>query len=117
MTLDLNTKNYIQDDMYRIETILNTNIFNFEGIHPLTKSAFIEILICLRDLMYKAEKFSTRISFSDDIVTTKKLVDVSDLIKFVRDSLCHIESTNHFISGTQIKATFNGAKGKRQFLV
>jgi hypothetical protein len=113
MTIDFNAQSDIQDDIRRIETIINTGIFKVDNSkHPLLKSAFIEVLICLRDLMYKTEKYDSRISFTDDIKITPKVYDISELIKFVRDALCHIDIANHFIPNTSIKSTFNIAHGK-----
>lgn len=38
--------------------------------------------------------------------------DISDLIKFVRDALCHPDSDNHYIEAGNIKSTFNVAFSK-----
>jgi len=70
------------------------------------------MLIALRDLMYKSQKFASRISFTDDVPQSEKVKDVSDLIKYVRDVLCHPDSDNHYIEKGNIKATFNVAFGK-----
>ncbi len=82
----------------------------------LFRAAFIELLIALRDLMYKSEKFSTRIAFVDDVKRTEKINDVSDLITYVRDALCHPDSENHYIEAGNIKSTFNVAFGKVKVL-
>jgi len=66
----------------------------------------------MRDLMYKAEKYASRIYFDDDVHETAQVTDVSDLIKFVRDALCHPDSDNHYIEAGNIKSTFNVAFGK-----
>lgn len=54
----------------------------------------------MRDLIYKAEKYSEGISFSDDVV---KIYDVTGVIKCVRDALCHPDSENHFESYPVLK--------------
>lgn len=113
MDLDFFTKDDIENDIGRIQTLLQTEIFLPTNInHPLCKSAFIDLLICLRDLMYKAEKYSTRINFDDDVLKTDKISDVTDLIKFVRDALCHPDIPHHYLVKGQIKATYNIAFGK-----
>lgn len=113
MDLDFFTKGDIENDIGRIQTLLQTEIFLPTNInHPLCKSAFIDLLICLRDLMYKAEKYSTRINFDDDVLKTDKISDVTDLIKFVRDALCHPDIPHHYLVKGQIKATYNIAFGK-----
>lgn len=113
MCLDFFTKADIQTDISRIEELLQTEIFLPANIrHPLCKSAFIELLICLRDLMYKAEKYSSRINFDDDVLKTDKILDVTDLIKFIRDSLCHPDIPHHYLVKGKIKATYNITFGK-----
>lgn len=117
MELDFFTKTDIKSDIERIQVLLQTEIFLPANInHPLCKSAFIELLICLRDLMYKAEKYSSRISFDDDVIKSDKISDVTDLIKFVRDALCHPDIPHHYLVKNQIKATFNIAYGKCNFM-
>jgi hypothetical protein len=113
MSINFFTKCDIENDISSINKILSTGIFSSKNSsHPLVKSAFIELLICLRDLMYKTEKYSTRISFTDDVVKTDTIKDVTDLIKYVRDALCHPDSPNHYLVKNNIKATFNIAYGK-----
>ena len=91
----------------RVELLLNCGIFHQENSnHILFKAAFIELLIALRDLMYKVEKYSTRIAFDDDVKKTDGIKDVTDLIKYVRDALCHPDSENHYVEAGNIKATF-----------
>jgi hypothetical protein len=106
--LDFFTKSDAKMEISRIEVILGTGIFNNENTqHPLLKSAFTEMLIILRDLMYKTEKFTSRISFTDNIVITPKVKDVTDLIKYIRDALCHEDSDNHYMPNATIKSNFN----------
>ncbi|MCB2300664.1 hypothetical protein [Clostridium tagluense] len=113
MDIDFFNRSDIENDMYTIEKILSTNVFSPENAqHPLMKSAFIELLICLRDLMYKVEKYSTRINFNDDVVANEKITDITDLIKFVRDALCHPDIPHHYLIKDKIKASFNIAYGK-----
>jgi hypothetical protein len=98
MAIDFFSKSEIEDSIRRIDAILACGIFqlpNSENV--LFRAAFIELLIALRDLMYKAEKFAARIAFEDDVKQTKKIRDISHLIKYVRDALCHPDSDNHYI--------------------
>ena len=62
--------------------------------------------------MYKAEKHVSRIAFADDVLTTPQVNDVSALIKYVRDALCHPDSDNHYIEKGNIMSTFNVCFGK-----
>ncbi|MCS5423086.1 MULTISPECIES: hypothetical protein [Psychrilyobacter] len=111
--IDFFTRSDINSSLKRIEELLSCGIFHpHNSNHVLMRAAFIEILISLRDLMYKSEKYASRISFTDDIVIESKIRDVSDLIKYVRDALCHPDSDNHYIEKNNIKSTFNVAFGK-----
>ncbi len=115
--MDFFTKSDIESAITRINELLSCGIFEPQSSQSvLFRAAFIELLITLRDLMYKTEKYSSRISFDNDIKKTEKIKDVSDLIKYVRDALCHPDSENHYIEVGNIKSTFNVAFGKANLL-
>lgn len=108
--LDFFTKNDVESSIRRIDELIRCKIFHPQNSqNVLFRAAFIELLIALRDLMYKAEVHASRIAFEDDIKKTDKINDVSDLIKYVRDALCHPDSDNHYIEAGNIKSTFNVA--------
>lgn len=105
--IDFHTKSDIQFAIRRIDEILTCGIFKTENQgHVLFRAAFIEVLIALRDLMYKSAKLGHRISFTDDVRVSGDVKDVTSLIKYVRDALCHPDSDNHYID-SGVKATFN----------
>jgi len=111
--LDFFATSDIEGSIRRIDELLACGIFQpAHSRNVLFRAAFIELLIAMRDLMYKAEKYASRISFDDDVHETAQVTDVSDLIKFVRDALCHPDSDNHYIEAGNIKSTFNVAFGK-----
>jgi len=117
MAIDFFSKSEIGDSIRRIDAILACGIFQPpNSANVLFRAAFIELLIALRDLMYKAEAFAARIAFEDDVKQTEKIRDVSHLIKYVRDALCHPDSDNHYIEAGNIKATFNVAFGRANLL-
>lgn len=108
----------IRDNINRIESIINTDIFTVENInHPLVKSAFIEVIICLYDLLKKCEKFSSRISFTDNVIFIQsveetEIKDITDLVRFMRNVSCHISSCDNFIDKNKhIKSVFNRIYG------
>ncbi len=106
-------KSDIESSIRRIDELLSCGIFSQENSrHVLFRAAFIELLISLRDLMFKAEKFSSRIAFDDDVKRVGGVKDVSSLIKYVRDALCHPDSDNHYVETGNIKATFNVIFGR-----
>jgi len=97
----------------RIEELILCGIFDPENDgHLLQQSAFIELLIRLRDLIAKVEKYGERISFKEDVLVNKYVHDISDLIKAVRDACCHIDSHNQHIDENKNRASFLLARGK-----
>lgn len=115
--LDFFTRGDIENSIQRIDELLSCGIFQqHNSQNVLFRAAFIEVLIALRDLMYKAQKYASRISFDEDVKRTDEINDVSDLIKYVRDALCHPDSENHYIEAGNIKATFNVAFGRVTFM-
>jgi hypothetical protein len=84
--------------------------------HPLFQSAFIEVLIYLRDLTYETEKYAKRIDFIDDVTVRGEVKDATALIKYVRDAMCHLDSDNHYIEPGNMKASFNVQFGKGTLL-
>lgn len=111
--IDFFIANDIGQNIRRIKAILGTDILSPDNAgHPLVKSAFTELMICLRDLMAKTEKYGTRISFTDDMVATPEVFDITELTTFIRDALCHVGIYNHFIVPNRVKASFNIVYGK-----
>lgn len=103
----------IESTFNEISQLFQTGIISSEHVgKPLFRAAFVQILILLRDLMAKAELHGQRISFSDHIEKNEKVTDVTDLIKYIRDAVCHLESPNHLIAkDRQWNATFNVVSG------
>lgn len=115
--LDFFTKSDIYSGFDNIAKILETDIFSPENSNsPFVHASFIYVLIHLRDLMYKSIKYAhKRIDFTDDVVQFEidriKVSDVTDLIQFVRNAICHPETTHHYLDD-DIKATYNIVYGK-----
>lgn len=94
-----------------IEKIINSGIFTPDNSRsPFFKASFIAMLIELRALMYKAEKYASKIDFVDDVLQRDKVKDVSDLIKFVRDAVCHPDIPHHHLDDGG-RASFNVSFG------
>lgn len=111
--MDFHEKAEVRSSFMQIDALLRCGIFDPKNLgNPLFRSAFIDTLICLRDLMYKTAKYAHRIDFSDDVTVRGDVKDVTSLIKYVRDALCHPDSDNHYVESNNIKATFNVMAGK-----
>ena len=101
----------------RIDELLNSGIFAQQNSqHLLQQSAFIELMICMRDLMYKAEKYAERISFVDDVLQNNYVKDVTGAITAVRDACCHIDSFKQLFDERGNRGAFNVAYGKCNFM-
>jgi hypothetical protein len=111
--VDFYEQNDVVQSIQDIEKILATDIFTLDQARsPFFKAAFIEVLINLRCLMYKAKTFSAKIDFTDDVKIEGKVVDVSELITFVRDALCHLDLKHHHVNDGG-RVSFNVSFGKR----
>lgn len=100
--MDREIKSDIESNFRRVETIFNSDIFDGSNLqNPLLQSALIELLIRVRDLMAKSRIHADRVDFDDDILKTEDINDVTDLIKFIRDAVCHIDSENHYLEDGQ----------------
>ena len=70
--IDFFAQSEIEIDIRRILAILGFGIFNYEkSSHPLLQSAFMELIIRLRDLLCKSEKYGHRVNFDDDVIKLK----------------------------------------------
>lgn len=111
--MDEFTKDEIDTDISRITRILASNILGpgNEG-HLLRQSSFVDLFVCLRDLTAKAKIHSSRISFTDDVMVTRQVKDVTDLITFFRNALCYPDSSNNLLLQGRAKVTFSAMYGQ-----
>ena len=109
--MDINEQIQISKDIENIEYLLKLKPFENISDSYILWSIFTKIMIDLRDLVYKSEKHSKRISFSDDIITDSSIKDITDLITYVRNALCHITSPNHKLNSNCV-FSYNIFKGK-----
>lgn len=113
---DFFVKTQIESNISRVDTLLNTGIFNTPVLFVFRESVFTEIIIRLNDLLQKLNQLGKRISFSDDIEVSKDVEDVkdiTDLISKLRNSVCHMESGEHLLDKKRkIRVSFCVAYGK-----
>lgn len=116
--LDLSVEQSIFTSFIRVNEIISCGVFNEPaGKNPLEQSAFIELMICVRDLVAKSEKYSRRIEFKDDVNLVSGVEDVSDAIAKVRNAICHVDSDLRRIEDTEINVAFCVCIGKANFMV
>lgn len=81
---------------------------------PFFNAALTRVLILVRDMLANSEKFSKRVSFSDNMKTNGHIKDVTDLVKFYRDAACHLDSNSFDYRGIRFSfiATHSKFDGK-----
>lgn len=102
----------VSSNISRLDELFESKIL-YDVDNMLHTSAFIEVLIIMKDLLIKSEKhFGYRINFTDDIKTDEKLKihDVHDLISNFRDAACHSDSFRRLVPNGVV--AFNFLTGK-----
>lgn len=103
-------------NIMRIDALLASGIFDSKHLrHPWQPSAFIELMICLRDLLHKVEKYAERIDFTDDVITNEYVNDVTGAVTAVRDACCHIDSFKRNFDTNGNRGAFNVLHGAGVF--
>jgi len=99
--------------IYRIAELLGSGIFEpADGQHVLHESAFIDLMINLKDLLSQADRCGERVSFTSDVVTNKFVPDITDAITAMRNACCHIDSGNRQFARRAGTSAFNVQYGK-----
>jgi hypothetical protein len=91
--MDIHDRRRCERSVRRIQALFSSGIFEPRNAgHALQPSAFIELIICLRDLLIQTQRYVKRIDFTDDIMTNNEVKDVTDAVTAARDACCHIDS-------------------------
>ena len=97
----------------RIDQLLACGVFEPANRgHVLFQSAFTELLVCLRNLLFKAEKHAGRIGFTDEVLPNAYVNDITDCVTAMRDAACHINSFKQRFDDQGNRGSFNVAYGK-----
>src|SRR5262245_11171607 len=110
--MDFQDEQDCKADIRRINELLSSGIFGADNRSLLQQSAFIELMICLRDLMHKTEKYSKRIAFTDEVITNEDVKDITDAIKVVRDACCHIKTKKRWLDDRKNRGAYLVVYGK-----
>jgi hypothetical protein len=114
--MDIYTEQECQSSIFKINSLLSCGIFDSANVgNILQSSAFTELIICLRDLLYKTEKYAKRISFTDDIIINKFVNDITDAVTAVRDACCHLNSFKNIFDDQGNRGSFVVIYGKDNF--
>jgi hypothetical protein len=94
----------------RISELIGSGIFEWRNAKNIFReSAFIEVMICLRDLLAKVEKYDKRIDFDDDVAKNEYVKDITGLVEAIRDACCHIKTHKRQLGGPGSRGAFNTA--------
>jgi len=94
--MDFFTKELIDDSITHLEDLLNSGILKSENWRkPIFRSTFLDVIVTLRNLMGQLNKIGFRIDFDDDVIQSENVKDVTELVKFIRDAICHPDSFNN----------------------
>lgn len=93
----------IEQDIREIERLIVAGMLEDPAVSTATKNAdFTWLMLNLRDLLAKTEKYSRRVSFSDDVIPMwlgkkAEVSDVTGLVKCFRDAMCHRDSFRNLV--------------------
>jgi hypothetical protein len=111
--VDIHDRQDCEGNIRRISQLLKSGIFDQPNAgHVLQGSAFIELVICLRDLLHKVERYGKRIAFTDDVMQNEYVKDVTDAITAIRDACCHINSFKRLFDDHGNRGSYMVAYGK-----
>ena len=111
--MEIHDRQDCETNIRRIQELRGSGIFDSNNAgHVLLQSAFIDLMISMRDLMYKTEKYAERISFADDILPNEYVKDVTGAITAVRDACCHIDSFKKLFDERGNRGSFMVVYGK-----
>jgi len=111
--VDISDQQGCELNIRRIEELLGCGIFEpASSGNILQSAAFTELVICLRDLLHKTEKYAKRISFTDDVMTNEYVHDITDAVTAVRDACCHINSFKRLFDDRGNRGSFLVIYGK-----
>jgi hypothetical protein len=111
--MKIQDKQDCQMTIRRIQELLNCGIFNPDNSgHVLLYAAYINLMICLRDLLHKTEQYAHRVSFVDDVQVNPFVKDVTDAITAHRDACCHINSFKQLFDDRGNRGSFIVGYGK-----
>jgi hypothetical protein len=80
------------DAVVRLRALLRCRILWHPNFFLFMDSVLIEVLIHLHFLLKLADKMGNRIAFTDDVIRTEDINDVTDLIIYFRNAFCHDDS-------------------------
>jgi hypothetical protein len=105
------------ESILTISALLNCGIFKSDNEgHILQGAAFTQLMISLRDLLSKAEKYTQRIAFTDDVLTNNHVRDITDAVTSVRNACCHLDSYEHQCDEKGNRTSFVVVYGKGKFM-
>jgi hypothetical protein len=106
-------KTQIESNIYDVENLLSTGVFNAAILRSFQEPVFVSIILKLDDLLQKLRILDERVNFTDDVASG----DITDLVNNIRNAICHLNSPENMLDKeNQIKFVFNIAVGKANII-
>jgi hypothetical protein len=97
----------VEEDIRRIEELLDCGIFQRRNYgNPLFRSAFIEAVILVRDLLAKLKKAGVPLTWTDSVLPNEYVSNITELVTTMRDAACHSDSFKRHLDQHQNRASF-----------
>ncbi|TAJ55812.1 MAG: hypothetical protein EPN60_00825 [Nevskiaceae bacterium] len=91
------TKKELSTSFLRIEEVRSSGILSSDGTRsPLFKSAIIELLIYINDMLEKADAMGLRVTLTEHLPGWTSVRDVTELVARCRDAACHVSAGQEF---------------------
>ena len=114
--MDINDEQECQVSILKINSLLSCGIFDSANSGNILQSAaYTELIICLRDVLHKTEKYARRVSFTDDVIVNEYVHDITDAVTATRDACCHLNSFKNIFDGHGNRGSFIVIHGKGNF--
>ena len=99
-----------------MEKLLDTGVVETGWPTEMFWPVVTRMFIIVADLVVKSETFANKpIDFLDDVIVKERVKNVGLLIRYSRDALCHVESSNHMLDkGSYF--SFNVSRGQSDFI-
>ncbi|MBN2233640.1 MAG: hypothetical protein JW706_00705 [Opitutales bacterium] len=88
----------VEQDISEVRAIVDSQIVERGEPKVFFRAAVTRLSICIRDLVAKSQILAKKkISFTDDVIIEAPVNDVSSLVKFMRNAMCHVDTDLHLL--------------------
>lgn len=86
----------IRSSIQEAHNLLSTRVIETGWPTEVFWSVVTRLTIVVADLVVKSQRFGDKpVDFLDDVIVQDRVKNAGLLIRYMRDALCHVESSNH----------------------